>query len=661
VRLARTVGARLKGAGVAAAVAVGPIGAFVPTAPGGQPAPQAERVALPSPVPSWIASFADDGPAGAGTKIAFRLYLAGRSPTRELDLATAVSSPTNGAYRDYLSPAEFQSRFGPSTTQLDAVESWARKQALRVTGSTPHYVSLAGTAPAVSAALRTSIHRFGNHAEGVTGYAPVKGASLPTAIAADVSTVVGLDSYQFVSEAANPPHRFATRTPLTVTAPTATYPCSSWWGEHLGAIPKAYGRTRAPTAVCGYTPKQLRSAYGVTRASGKGSTIAVVLDGNLTTMKADADRFFASQHVAGFTAGQFQQNLGPGFRDACGSQYADVPEEPLDVETAHIMAPAAKVVYVAVNCSNDTPVFEENFLDAETRIVDDHLADVETDSYSTLESEYTTAMTAAWTKILEQGAIEGIGFDFDSGDGGTAPAVEFPASDPWATAVGGTTLEIGRTGKVAGEVGWGDTAAQENRAGTAYLQTPPGLYEEGTTGGRSVLFAEPSYQRGVVPTALSTDGGKAAAGREVPDVAADASPISGWLIGFTTPGSTYGKVIEGGTSGASPIVASLEADSGALSHHAVGFANPALYTLRRTAAIRDIVTSASPAVAVAPLDGCFNGVSPVQRCLITLGLDGTQLVTKGYDDVTGIGAATNRFAQLLAGVGEQRGRARPGP
>ena len=119
------------------------------------------------------------------------------------------------------------------------------------------------------------------------------------------------------------------------------------------------------------------------------------------------------------------------------------------------------------------------------------------------------------------GGGEGIGFDFDSGDGGDnagqgsggGTAVTFPASDPWATTAGGTALEIGRTGAVSGELGWGDTGDQENADVTGYTQLLPGTFEQGSTGGRSALFPQPAYQRGVVPAALSTDQGAQPAAR----------------------------------------------------------------------------------------------------------------------------------------------------
>jgi subtilase family serine protease len=477
-----------------------------------------------------------------------------------------------------------------------------------------------------------------------------------------VATVTGLDWFASQGTAASAeqavPARVTTASAGTASAVTAKAPaatdgftCSQWWGQHISAIPEAAGRTSAPDGVCGYTPQQLRSAYGVGPDSGRGATIAIILNGSLPSMQADANRFFAAHHVPGFAPGQFTVNTGPGFTASCGGQ-ADLPEEALDVETAHTIAPAAKVVYVAADCTADGN--QTGLLDAETRVVDQHLADVATDSYSVIESQFSPATAAAWTQVLEQGAAEGIGFDFDSGDNGDlagsgpggGTAVEFPGSNPWATAVGGTTLEIGRNGTVTGELGWGDNTAQENTAGTGYAQAPPGSFSEGSTGGRSTLFPEPAYQRGVVPAALSTSDGTTPAGREVPDIAADASPVTGWLIGYTPPGGTYGQMVSGGTSGASPIVASLEADA-KQARHAIGFANPLLYDLRDSAGIRDITASASPALALEP--NCDPGLTqPGPACVFTLGPDSSLTEAPGYDNVTGIGAPTNHFIAALA-------------
>jgi subtilase family serine protease len=602
------------------------------------------RVALPDPVAaSRPRGLTDAGPAGRRVEVSVRLYLAGRDPAAEARFATAVSTPGSGAYGRFLSPARFAARFGPTRTQVAAVTSWARSAGLRVTGVNGHDVAVRGTAPVVGAAFGTRLEAYligGRPA----GLAAAGGASVPAALGGDVIAVLGLDTLSAAPASVRIPARTPVRTPAPAAPAAASgLACSAWWGQHVSRIPKAEGKTRADDAICGYTPQQLRSAYGVTASSGRGATIAVVLDGSLATMRADANRFFARHHLAGFASGQYVQNFGAGFGKSCHGS-ADVPEEPLDVETAHIIAPAAKIIYVAANCGIfDTPAQDQNFLDAETRIVDHHLASVETESVSTVESTYPAAMRTAWTKVLEQGAAEGIGFNFDAGDGGDLSPPTFPASDPWATGVGATDLEIGRTGAVVGELGWGDTATLENKAGTGYQQRPPGTLQEGTTGGRSLVFAEPAYQRGVVPAALATGGGKLAAHRVLPDVSAIGGATTGWLIGYHV-GAAFGQVTEAGTSGSSPVIAALEADAKQAVGHALGFANPLLYRLRRTAGIRDIRPPASPALVLSPPGNC---AAAAGKCLITQSLDGSLHVTRGFDEVTGVGAATRRFVTAV--------------
>lgn len=605
-----------------------------------RPAASQGRAALPDPVATArVPGLAGAGPLGRGVRVSARLYLAGRNPAAEARFATEVSTPGSGRYGRFLSPAGFAARFGPARAQVRAVTIWARSAGLHVTAVNQHYVAVRGTAAAVEAALATRLERYRAGAR-TAGFAPVGGLSVPAALRGDVAAVLGLDTRTASPAQASPAQA---RPALVRPAASARLTCSSWWGQHVSRIPRAEGKTSADTIICGYTPQQLRSAYGVTASSGRGATIAVVLDGSLASMQSDANRFFAAHHLPGFARGQFSVNKGPGFTQACHSS-ADLPEEPLDVETAHIIAPAAKVIYVAVNCGIfGSASDEQNFLNAETRIVDNHLADVETDSASIVEAQYSAAMRTAYTKIFEQGAAEGIGFNFDAGDGGSYTGPTFPASDPWATGVGATDLEIGRTGAVTGELGWGDTGTLENKAGTGYQKPPPGTLEEGTTGGRSLDFTEPSYQHGVVPAALATADGTLAAHRVLPDVSAIGGATTGWLIAFNNGGG-YRQITEAGTSGSSPVIAALEADAKHAAGHALGFANPLLYRLRTTAGIRDIRPPPSPALVLSTPDNCgaAKGV-----CLITQSLDGTLHVTKGFDAVTGVGAATSHFVTAV--------------
>ena len=302
----------------------------------------------------------------------------------------------------------------------------------------------------------------------------------------------------------------------------------------------------------------------------------------------------------------------------------------------------------------DTAV--QDLLDATTRVVDSHLADVVTSSWGFQPQYESPADVAAWNLVYQQGALEGIGFDYSSGDGGSyadpsigqSAWVQFPAADPWVTAVGGTTLAIGQDGTALADYPWSDYVTQVDSAGTGYTSPPPGDYQGGSGGGVSPLFTEPGYQRSVVPAALATSDGTTPADRVVPDISANAG--ASVLIGYTgaITAGVYDQTISGGTSASSPLMAGLEADAMQAAGHAIGFANPALYKLYGTPAISDVgpVNPDDPPVLIG--DSVYFGPGDY---LDTTGLAEPSLVTtNGYDDTTGIGAPGQSFLTAFAGL-----------
>jgi hypothetical protein len=199
------------------------------------------------------------------------------------------------------------------------------------------------------------------------------------------------------------------------------------------------------------------------------------------------------------------------------------------------MAPGARIDFVASDCTSITDP-----LDAETRIVDGHLANIVSDSWHLgLETQMPAGLIPAFEQVFEQGAVEGIGFYFSSGDRGDwtpatggAPAVQYPGIDPWVTSVGGTSLAVSARGGYEWETGWGTDIAPLAADGTSWT-TLPGAFYGGAGGGTSTLFAQPFYQRGVVPAALGRPAGAAQPMRVMPDIAADADPSTGMLIGLS--------------------------------------------------------------------------------------------------------------------------------
>ncbi|MBC3839671.1 hypothetical protein GXW82_03810 [Streptacidiphilus sp. 4-A2] len=202
-----------------------------------------------------------------------------------------------------------------------------------------------------------------------------------------------------------------------------------------------------------------------------------------------------------------------------------------------------------------------------------------------------------YNQEFEQGAVEGIGFNFSSGDCSTEapaivaqgvncdatssePQVQFPAEDPWVTAVGATAIGIGKHGNYQFETGMGDSQANlEN--GTAWSGLP-GTFIFGSGGGTSSDYTQPYYQKGVVPSALADtllSGEPAAAPmREVPDVGMEGDLFLTTMVGFTQklPDGTTGFAEQGygGTSIACPLFSGVQADAQQAAGWPLGFANP---------------------------------------------------------------------------------------
>ncbi len=217
--------------------------------------------------------------------------------------------------------------------------------------------------------------------------------------------------------------------------------------------------------------------------------------------------------------------------------------------------------------------------------------------------------------------------------------------------------------------------------GASWKRTPPGRYPAdyayGAGGGTSVYYRQPSWQAGIVPAKVASRSPRGQAGavrmREVPDVALDGDPATGFQYGLTVrlrggeTGFTLSRI--GGTSLSSPLFAGLEADAAQQAGGQLGFVNPALYSLAKTAFhdVTDSPLGAGHRVALARNEWAHSGTGTgaIQTSLYTLGTDGTGTealhATNGYDDVTGLGSPAAPFIRDLASLvttplGEVSGR-----
>jgi subtilase family serine protease len=601
------------------------------------------RDSLAGTKPVWAKSSTDKGATSDSTKVSVRVYLAGRDATGLAAYAKAVSDPDSASYGKYLSAKQADARYGATKAQVDAVTDWLKSAGLEVTGTTRHYVSVTGDVAAAEKAFGTQLH---NYAKGKKTYrAPAENASVPAALDGAVLTVTGLD---------NAPHKASHSD--TLPPPDAVFrnsgPFSSYYGSNTASsLPKAYGK-KIPYAVKGYTGKQLRAAYGAGKATGKGVTVAITDAYASPTITADAATYAGKHGDASYKRGQLKQVLPSGYTrtEECGAA-GWYGEETLDVEAVHAVAPKADIVYVgAASC------YDNDLLDSLSKIVDGHLADIVSNSWGDIEANQTPDLAAAYDQVFQLGAIEGIGFYFSSGDNGDEVAntgtkqVDTPANSAWVTAVGGTSLAVGKHDKYLWETGWGTERAALSDDGRSWADFP-GAFTSGAGGGTSRTVAQPYYQRGVVPSSLAKANGTAAPMRTVPDISAIADPNTGFKVGqtqtFPDGSYRYSEYRIGGTSLAAPVIAGVQAlaqqERGG---RAIGFANPAIYDRYGSKVYHDVVdkpTGTDLAVARVDFANSYDASEGLITSVRSLGKDSSLKAVRGYDPVTGVGSPAGGY------------------
>jgi hypothetical protein len=285
------------------------------------------------------------------------------------------------------------------------------------------------------------------------------------------------------------------------------------------AAPLLHVQPQSSPGPGGYTPAQIRHAYGVDLLSntGMGQTIAIVDAYNAPHIKSDVAAFSSQFGLPQFNTG------GPTLSVVNQSGGSKLPssnsgwalEISLDVEWAHAIAPQANILLVETSSSSLSSLFTGvNYAANHAHVVSMSWGASEFYGENSYDSYFNRS---------------GVTFTAASGDNGTG--VIYPAASPYVLAVGGTTLPLDASGNLTGpETAW-----------------------SGSGGGISALEGEPGYQANYP---IPATGGA----RGVPDVAYDADPNTGFYVYDTTP--YYGQsgwFIVGGTSAGAPQWAALTA------------------------------------------------------------------------------------------------------
>jgi subtilase family serine protease len=646
------------------------------------------RRAIANTHPSWAVAAKRLSTKASGTVNA-KVYLSPSNATALAQKVAAVSNPKSSDFRQYLTAKQVRAEFAPSAAEVSSVRQWLTSAGLsvtRVSAASPAgaYIGVRGSVAAASKAFGVSFGTFRGPG-GQSARAPESAATAPSSVASYVLAVAGLDTAKSAIKPALPP-------------PPPNYwvanPCSTYYGQKTATNkPKAYGKFQ-PWTNCGYTPAQVRGAYGVTASheTGAGQTVAIVDAYSSPTMLADAQQFATATGDPGFNqtgaVRQYEQfKAGPytlAAANECDAQ-GWYGEETLDVESVHGMAPDANVRYVGAGSCEDSDLAQ-----ADAFIVNNGVASIVSNSWGEPAS-YST-ISDVFNSIFQLGALQGIGFYFSSGDSGyEAPGedpispqrqVDFPTSSPYVTSVGGTSLAIGSSDNYQWETSWGtilDPLVHLKNGTKKWQFTPPGKYPAGYDGsgggGVSTAYAQPSYQAGVVPTTLAEKlpNGTTAPNpmRVVPDVSALADPSTGILVGETTlqpDGKTYAFSLSriGGTSVACPVFAGIEADAQQAAGANLGFANPTIYAVdtndkygSSSAAFNDVTDHPFGPGYLAEVRNNYTNPytkqGPLLTYLRTLGLNGEGAdrlkAVSGYDDATGVGSPAANYIEDVGALG----------
>jgi kumamolisin len=548
------------------------------------------------------------------TPVTVTLSLQMRNEQAARDLAQAVYTKGNASFHQFLTPEQFKSQFGASDADVGAVSARLAAYGLTAQRAGASTLRVTGTPAALEKAFQVHLHVYDVAASATAPsyrfFAPTTAAKIPSELSSVVAGVVGLSSRPQYA-----PHAF--RAPVTHGALQVKLP---------------NGSTTLPDPLGALTVVDFEQYYDVVPLinqglTGKGRTLGIVTLASLTPSDA-----FAYWSALGLNVSKERLKIinvdgGPGApSDASGSF-----ETTIDVEQSGGIAPGAKIiVYQAPNTN-------QAFLDAFVQAVEDDKAESISCSWGEWEwfdnlanapvtdpfTGETVSSLKAIDEILLQAALQGQSMfasagdagAYDANDGMTPPdwslalSVDNPASDPYITAAGGTTLAGTQTFTLPDNSTLSVTVPVERVWGWDYLlplcnalgldPINCGIFPVGTGGGVSFEYKLPFYQEGLagtqrtqpdqafidedtIPPQTLIDLPAHFAGRNVPDISFNADPDTGYAVYYTS--SVTGFSVEdfwGGTSFVGPqlngVVGLIGEDLGGR----VGLLNPVMYALQR--------------------------------------------------------------------------------
>ena len=518
-----------------------------------QAAPASASVRLPGHIPAAAMARARAlGRLPSSQTLTLSLVLPMRDPEGAKAFVGRLYDPADPLYRRYLTSDEFARRYGPTQESYDAVAAFARARGLTVAHVSPSrlLLSVSGSAAAIEAAFAVRLGRY-QAANGRVFHAPNADPAIPVSLAGRLSGVIGLDD-----AAVRHPYYRRQGSLLSGTLKPAFKPLLSPFllNPALGTFPEPNQIGTDPfTGLKALTPSDIKAAYNLdqTPLTGVGQTMGLYeLDGYLPSDITTYNSSF------GLTNIPLENVLVDGYSGVAGPNAVEVT---LDIEVMNALAPGASKIIVY-----EAPLTNAGGIDVLQKIADDNRAKQVSISWGLGENQTDTPSLNAENASLMQMAMQGQSCFIASGDSGAYTdgatlSTADPASQPFATAVGGTTLSVTRPGgSYASETTWADPTPDTRSS-----------FGSGGGGGISKIWPLPDYQRGV---GLSTTQ------RNVPDVSLDADPNTGYAIYYA--GQWFPV---GGTSAAAPLWAAFAALANQQrvknGQAVLGFANPLIYKI----------------------------------------------------------------------------------
>lgn len=629
---------------------------------------------LANNTPGFIKRAVDQGPVDPSTMITVTVWLRLRNQNQLDQLLQQQYQPGSSNYHSWITQDQFNQSYAPTSQQVKALQNFLAAQRLSVLAVAENnfYVKVQGTVGDVQKAFQVQIHRY--NLNGATYRSNTANPTVNGAIGPQVSAITGMDDYGFQPAFVRPVAPDGTTFPMVPlsSAPngvffegqcfrgfqTQTFTDTSTSATYMG---NRYGADISNSQIghlppCGYAPDELQTAYDMKRLytngwDGSGETIVITDAFGSPTIREDAEAFSQVYGLPDLTPENFHIYRAPGVVNNPHSGTWPL-ETTLDVEWAHAMAPRANIALVI------GPTNHSDLDEAINYAVVHHLGNTISNSWSTLEGLANPVVFDRVNRILEMAAAQGIDVNFASGDFGDEvvrvgfKTVDFPASSPFATGIGGTSLALNPDNTMSFQTGWGNNLtriAETVALGSPPVNPPLNLgFQGGAGGGTSLFYAKPSFQSGLPGSA-----------RLVPDIALLADPFTGVEF-IQTVGGVLSVGVVGGTSVATPMFSAIMAIAAQKAGHGLGQAAQLVYNL--PAGVTDVMAFTSPDDVTgsittssgtttltadqlaSPLQNTtlyysamYNSPFSTRWFVITFGTDSSLTTGPGWDNVTGVG------------------------